>query len=238
MGSNNANRRGPLHGRIQIRKFLASWAAPFLLLLASAASASATTFTLTYNDLNDTPNLTLNGVPVPCTTQVGEQCVIQIPTTAAAHVTATTLQNFTHWAEPGTGGLLCADGNLGPCISDALNSNAKAVLAAAQLAVPLYLPLQFVFMSDPPGATEPVGLPACSITPDKCLLANGSLRLENGAPEGAGTITFSDGDILNVKVASDVSDVPEPSSLILFGSGLVIAGGFLRRRRRLLNPLV
>src|SRR5580704_1449632 len=169
MGSNNANRRGPLHGRIQIRKFLACWAALFLLLLASAASASATTFTLTYNDLNDTPNLTLNGAPVPCTTQVGEQCVIQIPTTAAAHVTATTLQNFTHWAEPGTGGLLCADGNLGPCISDALNSNAKAVLAAAQLAVPLYLPLQFVFMSDPPGATEPVGLPACSITPDKCL---------------------------------------------------------------------
>jgi PEP-CTERM motif-containing protein len=59
---------------------------------------------------------------------------------------------------------------------------------------------------------------------------------ETGAPQQLGTITWSGGLIDTISIESDKEPgaaVPEPASLILFGSGLVMAGGFLRRRRRL-----
>jgi hypothetical protein len=42
----------------------------------------------------------------------------------------------------------------------------------------------------------------------------------------------------HIKIQSDFPEVPEPASLIVFGSGLVVAGGFIRRCRRVVTPSV
>jgi hypothetical protein len=96
----------------------------------------------------------------------------------------------------------------------------------------------FKFVSDGPGVpgvVEVGGVPCppiigCNIT------ENGTVQqvvLAGGTPV---TINWSNGAQDTIAFASDVSEVPEPASLILLGSGLVVTGGFLRRRQRLVTP--
>src|SRR5437879_7508862 len=104
---------------------------------------------------------------------------------------------------------------------------------------------EFTFNSDRPpvGGTEATlgpcpsvaGVPTCSATE----AANGNLvpgfilwEDSNGIPVGPSDTVIVQSDI------EAGGQVPEPSSLILFGSGLAIAGGFLRRRRRVVMPSV
>jgi len=88
---------------------------------------------------------------------------------------------------------------------------------------------------------------SCTESAPNCTLAQNCNQLgaANCAPENGSTgvqvntITWSNGATDTIFVESDVeatSTVPEPASLILFGSGLAIAGGFLRRRRRVVTP--
>jgi hypothetical protein len=96
----------------------------------------------------------------------------------------------------------------------------------------------FTFHSGPPPLTP--GGPESNLGPCPIIqisLVVGCNVIETGAPQLAGTITWSNGTLAptttdNIILASDGVE-PEPATLILFGSGLVIAGGFLRRRHRL-----
>ena len=93
------------------------------------------------------------------------------------------------------------------------------------------------FTSDRPNALgEANGLGPCVVP---VFFRGGCNAVENGTPQLVGTITWKNrtGTITdNIFIQSDVA--PEPASLILFGSGLAIAGGFLRRRKRLVTPSV
>jgi hypothetical protein len=74
-----------------------------------------------------------------------------------------------------------------------------------------------------------------------CVSMGGCNAVENGMPQLVGTIVWTN-PITHASVTDSIflqSDVvPEPASLILFGSGLAIVGGFLRRRRHLVTPAV
>jgi len=110
--------------------------------------------------------------------------------------------------------------------------------------VPLNAFVQFKFVSDttPGVAGEPPDLPCpptgCNIT------ENGTVQQTFDATGTLITIDWAVGtpSVNETIVAQDTisfaSEVPEPGSLILLGSGLAITGGFLRRRRRLATPLV
>ena len=92
----------------------------------------------------------------------------------------------------------------------------------------------FEFDSDLP-STEGVVVVPC---PSVLVSVGGCNVIENGLQQTAGTIVWEDAvthALLRtdqIILQSDLSAVPEPANLMLFGSGLVIAGGFLRRRHR------
>jgi len=92
--------------------------------------------------------------------------------------------------------------------------------------------VQFTFDSD---VLEPGVVPCSSVTGICNVVENGLLQIIPGtitwSPNGIAVPSSAPNIVDNVGFTSDVE--PEPASLILFGSGLVIAGGFLRRRRRL-----
>src|ERR1700687_4515938 len=97
--------------------------------------------------------------------------------------------------------------------------------------------ISLTFTSDRPNALgEANGLGPCMVPG----LFPGCNAVENGTPQLVGTITWRNrtGAPMtdSIFIQSDVA--PEPASLILFGSGLAIAGGFLRRRKRLVTPSV
>lgn len=185
-----------------------------------------TNLTITFVDTTDA--VTVTGLPVgtiTCGNAVNEMCTITLPApSSGATITGTTgtapgttLPTFFHLAEPGTGGILCGNGSLGPCVSDALMTVAVNGASTASL----------TFHSDPPGSLEPVGLPACSVS----AAVGGCQEVEDGTAQEVGTIVWSDHSVYTIRIQSDVTpEVPEPGSLILLGSGLVIVGGFFRRR--------
>jgi hypothetical protein len=85
--------------------------------------------------------------------------------------------------------------------------------------------LQVIFASDPeiPGTSE-IGL-ACSTFPTGCQLT------ETGGVQPGIAITWSNGAKDTVSFQSDAeSIVPEPSSLMLLGGGLIMVAGYLKRR--------
>ena len=85
--------------------------------------------------------------------------------------------------------------------------------------------LQVIFVSDPeiPGKSE-IGL-ACSTFPTGCQVT------ETGGVQPGITITWGNGakDVVSFQSDTD-SIVPEPSSLVLLGGGLLVVGGYLKRR--------
>jgi hypothetical protein len=83
--------------------------------------------------------------------------------------------------------------------------------------------VKFIFLSDLPNSlgVEGPGVP--------CALVGGCRAIETGMVQNLGDIKWSDGTVDQINFKSGVA--PEPASLILFGSGLVLVGGFLRRRR-------
>jgi PEP-CTERM motif-containing protein len=87
------------------------------------------------------------------------------------------------------------------------------------------------FQSDPAIASDPTLVGSCVPNLVDCII-------EDGLFHEAGTVTWTDGTVDHIQIASDAPEVPEPASLILFGSGLAIAGGFLRRRWGLVTPSV
>jgi hypothetical protein len=193
--------------------------------LCRSIPAKATDVFITFQDLTDTVTVTEPSGTFTCPIGTLEICAptLLAPGAGARIVSATgpgglgAYPTFAHFAEPGTNSsTICAGGALGPCISDGLLTT--AVINGTSVV--------FAFQSDPPIATDP-GLPACSTA----VLVGGCQFIENGRPQEVGTITWSDGTVDHIQVASDVpGTVPEPASLILLGSGLVMACGFLRRR--------
>ena len=187
------------------------------LMICFSMKATATDVNITFNDLTDVVTVSEGSNTVPCGTESGNiapTCTITL-TVPGAHIMSRTGPPIVHLAEPNTASVLCAPvPNVvppvslpGPCISDGLNT-AAAVLSTSAL---------LIFQSD----SEPGGLPACSTAIGGCQF------VEDGSAQEVQTITWSDGTVDHIRIQSDVE--PEPATLILFGSGLVMAGWFLRR---------
>jgi PEP-CTERM motif len=141
---------------------------------------------------------------------------------------------FVHLAEPNTFGTLCAPlppngiPQPGPCISDGLNTS--FLVNGSMTSTPIGAnSVQFKFNSD----NDSGGLPSCSTA----AMKGGCQFIENGTEQEVQTIAWFDATtgaitIDHIEIQSDFPEVPEPASLILFGSGLVMAGAFLRRHSR------
>jgi hypothetical protein len=85
--------------------------------------------------------------------------------------------------------------------------------------------LHVIFASDPEIPGTPGFGVACSTVPGGCQV------IETGETQSGVTISWSNGAIDSVNFKSDTdSIVPEASSLILLGSGLLAMAGYLKRR--------
>jgi hypothetical protein len=79
---------------------------------------------------------------------------------------------------------------------------------------------QFQFASDTDGAFF-----------GTCALVGHCQLVEDGTVQEARTITWSDGTVDTIQFQSDVEPVPEPGTLVLFGSGLLSLVGLARRKK-------
>jgi hypothetical protein len=74
------------------------------------------------------------------------------------------------------------------------------------------------------------------------IVGIGGCLIDNGTVQTLGTITWTKTGfapiVETINFQSGVNHLPEPASLVLFGSGLGITAVFLRRRRRLVTPSV
>jgi hypothetical protein len=172
--------------------------------------AKAAGITILFNDLTDTITVSPSSsrvavVPGTCSESTVEFCEIAlIPPLGAATIASTTIQLLNTIGE--------GSASATTPISDILSSTAATGLPGAV----------FTFNSD-----LELGLGLCPS--GGCTFAETS-----GDPVTVGSILWSDGttDVIQFESLPELSTVvPEPVSLILLGSGLAIAGGFLRRRR-------
>ena len=206
-----------------------------LLTCLTFVARSAKADDITFHDLQDT--ITVDGsassrfiIPTGCTTTAAlEACTVTLAAPIGAHFSGSNLPTS----------YTISEGN--NTLSDEID---PVIFVAGNPFV------EFKFLSNGPGvagAGEPSVLPCpatgCNITENGTVQqtfdATGNLITIDwaiGTPGINETIVAQD----TISFESDVTpgEVPEPASLILFGSGLVMAGGFLRRRRRVVMPSV
>jgi len=196
------------------------------------AAQSAKADDIVFNDLGDTILVTGNGrfstLSASCRVgTIAEQCSVTITAPTGTHFDSTSLPQQLNLF----GSSLSALGITEPgtsTLSDALVIG--HLVGSATTTV--------TFLSDPP-ATAGVEAPLGICNQNFLGISIPCNIPETGVMQLAGTINWTTG--VGGSVTPDhvyfLSDVtPEPASLILFGSGLVVAGGFLRRRRRPLTP--
>jgi hypothetical protein len=200
-----------------------------LLVCFMLAGLSAKAETVIFTDLSN-DNITVTGtaisrvtiVPGTCGTAVTtlvELCKITLAAPTGYILKSPTIPSIYLIGEGST--------TAGTAVSDAL--------ITGTIGIPLAAPIPFEFDSDL-SSLENHAIASCPL--------GGCDVSETGGQQTALTITWNKIGFPNITVTdsiifqSDAPEVPEPPTLILFGSGLAIAGGFIRRRRRVVTPSI
>ena len=201
------------------------------------AAQSAKADDIIFNDLGDTILVTgtvrFAPLSASCTvSRVWELCSVTITPPTGGSFGSTSLPNQLNILGVSLSGLGISEGN--STLSDAL------VISNNDIGSRLLPPGTVVnFLSDPPAAS---GVEASlGICNQKFLGISIPCDItETGEKQHAGTINWVDsgGTLIAQDNVYFLSEVPEPASLILFGSGLALASGFLRRRWGLVTPSV